>query len=158
MSKALSPRWATRSVDLVHVPLLPVSPEHPGEDGPDRPGGAVCFHPAGLLQRVFTAAGEVEAAEWALDQVLEAVASGEEMGIGLDVTPLDGALESARWALDRAVSALRAEIRSAARHGVPLVLLAEASATDVGELRSVLRPADALAGPGPVPGGLAAAG
>jgi len=159
MSTALSlrfPRSTARSADLVHVPLLPASPdrEGPGPAGPDRPDGDLGFHPARLLQRVFTAAGEAEAAEWALDQVLDAAASGEELGIGLDVAPLDGALESARWALDRAVGTLHAEIRSAARHGVPLVLLAEASATDVGDVRSMLHPA----GPGAVSGELAVAG
>jgi hypothetical protein len=99
-----------------------------------------------------------EAAEWALDQVLEVAASGEEVGVGFDVAPLDGALESACWSLDRAVGALHAEIRAAVRHGVPLVLLAEASATDVRELRSVLHPSEAPAGPGLVVGGLATAG
>ena len=158
MSRALSLRSAARSADLVHVPLLPESPVSPIEACADHPDGSVLLHPAGLLQRVFTAAGEVEAAEWALDQVLEAAASGEEVGIGFDVAPLDGALESARWSLDRAVGALHAEIRAAERHGVPLVLLAEASATDVRELRSVLHPVDAPAGPGLVVGGLATAG
>ncbi|GAA1768952.1 hypothetical protein [Kocuria aegyptia] len=158
MSNALSFPSTTRSVDLVHVPLLPGSPERPDEACADSAGGDVGLHPAGLLQRVFTAAGEVETAEWALDQVLEAAASGEEVGIGLDVAPLDGALESAHWALDRAVEALRAELRRAARRGVPLALLAEASATDVGELRCLLHPSDALTGPDLAPGGLAAAG
>jgi hypothetical protein len=151
MSSALSPRPAFRSVDPVHVPLLP---EHPDDAAPDRQDDGLGLHPAGLLERVFTAAGEVEAAEWALDHVLDAVASGEEVGIGLDVAPLDGALESARWALDRAVGALRAEIRWAARHGVPLCLLAEASATELDEVRSVLR----SAAPGAGTGGLAVAG
>jgi hypothetical protein len=145
MSSALSPRPASRSVDPVHVPLLP---ERPGDTAPDRRDEGLGLHPAGLLQRVFAAAGEVEAAEWALDQVLDAVASGEELGIGLDVAPLDGALESARWALDRAVGALHAEIRCAARRGVPLCLLAEASATEPDEVRSVLRSAAPGAGPG----------
>lgn len=149
MGKALFPRSTARSVDLVHVPLLPGSTARPVEAGPDGPDGDLGVHHAGLLQRVFTAAGEVEAAEWALDQAHEAAASGEEVGIGLDVAPLDGALESARWALDRAVGTLHAELRCAARHGVPLVLLAEASATEVGELRSVLHPAGASGGPGP---------
>ena len=73
MSSALSPRQAFRSVDPVHVPLLP---EHPDDAAPDRQDDGLGLHPAGLLQRVFTAAGEVEAAEWALDHVLDAVASG----------------------------------------------------------------------------------
>lgn len=157
MSKALSPQSTIRSVDLVHVPLLPVPPEHPVAAGPDRPDGDPRFHRAGLVQRVFTAAGEVEAAEWALDQALEAAASGEEVGVGVDVAPLDGALESARWVLDRAVDALHAEIRAAAHHGVPLALLAEASVTEVGEIRSVLGAADSPAGPGRASGELAAA-
>jgi hypothetical protein len=151
MSSALSPRPASRSVDPVHVPLLPERPDDAvrarRDDGPG-------LHPAALLQRVFTAAGEVEAAEWALDQVLDAVASGEEVGIGLDVAPLDGALESARWGLDRSVGVLHAEIRCAARRGVPLCLLAEASATELDEVRSVLR----AAGPGAGLRGLAVAG
>lgn len=154
MSKELSPPSTARSVDPVHVPLLAGFPE---QAGPERPDGDLGFHPAGLLQRVFTAAGEVEAAEWAVDQVLEAAASGEEVGVGLDVAPLDGALESARWALDRAVGELHAEIRSAARRGVPLVLLAEAAATGIGELRSVLVSSGAPAAPWPAAGGLAAA-
>ncbi len=163
MSKALSPQ-STRSADLVHVPLLPepavppAPPEGPAGPGSDRPGGDLRFQRAGLLQRVLTAAGEAEAAEWALDQALEAAASGEEVGIGLDVAPLDGALESARWSLDRAVEALHAEIRTAARHGVPLARLAEASGAETAELQSVLRhPADAPSDPGLGPGGLAAA-
>ncbi|MFE7629335.1 hypothetical protein [Kocuria sp. NPDC057446] len=151
MSSALSPRPTSRSVDPVHVPLLP---EHPDDAAPDRQDEDLGLHPAGLLQRVFAAAGEVEAAEWALDRVLDAVASGEEVGIGLDVAPLDGALESARWSLDRAVGALHAEIRCAARRGVPLVLLAEASVTELDEVRSVLR----SAAPGAGLGGLPAAG
>ncbi|MFI7744293.1 hypothetical protein [Kocuria rhizosphaericola] len=157
MSKALSRQSTARSVDVVPVPLLPGSPEPPVAAGRDDPDGGLRFHRPGPLQRVFTAAGEVEAAEWALDQVLEAAASGEEVGVGLDVAPLDGALESARWVLDRAVAALHAEIRGAARHGVPSALLAEASATEEAELRSVLAVADAPAGAGPAPGGLGAA-
>ncbi|MEX5262036.1 hypothetical protein [Kocuria sp. CPCC 205263] len=151
MSSSLFPRPTPRSVDPVHVPLLP---ERPDDAAPGRQDDGLGLHPAGLLQRVFTAAGEVEAAEWALDQVLDAVASGEELGIGLDVAPLDGALESARWALDRSAGALHAEIRCAARRGVPLCLLAEASATALDEVRSML----GSAAPGAGVRGLAVAG
>ncbi|MFI7585298.1 hypothetical protein ACH9DO_16125 [Kocuria sp. M1N1S27] len=138
MSSARSPQSTTRSADLVHVPLLPVPPGAPVATCPDGPVGDPRFRRAGLVQEVFTAAGEVEAAQWALDQVLEAAASGEEVGVGVDVAPLDGALESAHWALDRAVGVLHAELRAAAQHGVPLAVLTEASALELDEVRSVL--------------------
>ena len=141
MSSAVSPRSTIRSADLVHVPLLPLpseEPETPAVDGDPR------FHHAALAQRVLTAAGEVEAAEWMRDQVLEDVASDEEIGVGLDIGPVDGALETARWALDQAVSALHAEIRAAAERGVPLALLSEASALGVEELRLLLAAAPAV--------------
>lgn len=138
MSSARSPQSTTRSADLVHVPLLPALPGAPVAAGAGRPVGDPRFRRAGLVQAVFTAAGEVEAAQWALDQVLEDAASGEEVGVGVDVAPLDGALESAHWALDRAVGALHAEVRAAAQDGVPLAVLAEASALEVDEVRSVL--------------------
>lgn len=157
MSSARSPQSTTRSVGLVHVPLLPVPPGRPVAAGPDSPVGDPRFRRSGLVEAVFTAAGEVEAAQWALDQILEAAASGEEVGVGVDVAPLDGALESAHWALDRAVGALHAELRAAAQHGVPLAVLAEASALELDEVRSVL----GAAGPGGAalpPGELAPAG
>lgn len=92
-----------------------------------------------LIQRVLVAAGEVEEAEWTLDQVLDAAAtSAEEVGLGLDVAPVDGALESARWALDQAVAALHAELRAAADSGVPLTDLAEASGLQASALRTAL--------------------
>lgn len=91
------------------------------------------------IQRVLVAAGEVEEAEWALDQVLDAAAtSDEEIGLGFDVAPVDGALESARWALDQAVAALHAELRAAADAGVPLTDLAEASGLQPSALRTAL--------------------
>lgn len=156
MNSAPSPQPMTRPVDLVHVPLPPAGPDVPVEAGAGRPGGDPRFRRAGLVREVFTAAGEVEAAQWALDQALEAAASGEEVGIGLDVAPLDGALESARWTLDQAVDTLHAGLRAAARHGVPLAVLAEAAALEVDEVRSVLG-ACAPAGPGPTSGELAPA-
>lgn len=164
MSKALSPRSTTRSADSTPAPLLtapavapmlPVPPEQSEQsvaDGPDHPDGDPHVHRAGLLERVLVAVGEVEAVEWALDQLLEDAASGEEVGIGLDVAPLDGALESARWALDGAVGALHAELRFAASRGVPLALLAEVSGTEIGELRSVLSPSGSPGAPGRPPG------
>lgn len=152
MSNAVSPQPTPRPTDLLPVPLLPrpaaAVPGGPAQAGDPR------FQHAGLLRRVFTAAGEVEAAEWGLDQVLDdAATSCEEVGLGFDVAPVDGALESARWTLDQAVSTLHEELRAAARHGVPLALLCEASALEARELRPVLEVPEPPAGPGaPVTG------
>lgn len=137
MSKAVFPQSATRSTDLARTPLLPLSPEAPVDAGDL--AGDPRFHHAELVRRVFTAAGEVEAAEWALDQALDdAAASDDEIGVGLDVAPVDGTLETARWALDQATSTLHAEILAASRCGVPLEVLAEASALEICVLRAVL--------------------
>lgn len=150
MSKAVSPQPTTRSTDLPPAPLLPLSPDLSGDAGDL--AGDPRFRHAELVQRVFTAAGEVEAAEWALDQALDdAAASDDEIGVGFDVAPLDGTLETARWALDQATSALHAQLRAAARHGVPPAVLAEASALDACALRAVLDEAEVL------PAGLPAA-
>lgn len=149
MSKAVFPQSTARSTDLVRAPLLLLSPEAPADAG--SLAGDPRFHHAELARRVFTAAGEVESAEWALDQALDdAAVSDDEIGVGLDIAPVDGALETARWALDQATSALHAEIRAASRHGVPLAVLAEVSALEVRELRAVLDVADTTALPAAV--------
>lgn len=149
MSKAVFPQSTTRSADLAHTPLLPLSPEVP--TGAGGLAGDPRFRRAELVRRVFTAAGEVEAAEWALDQALDdAAVSDDEIGVGMDVAPVDGTLETARWALDQATSALHAEIRAASRHGVPLAVLAEASALEACELRAVLDVRDTTALPAAV--------
>lgn len=146
MSQAVPPQSTTHPDGVLRVPLLPlpedppVRAERPTGDGDPR------FLHTVLLQRVFTAAGEVEAAEWELDQILDdAAVSGQEIGVGLDVGPVDGILESARWVLDQAVSTLHAEIRTAAHQGLPVVLLAEASALEAEEIRSVLAAAPQVA-------------
>lgn len=144
MNEAMPHRSTAWTVGSVHAPFLPVArgcfverDEVPEVDD-------VPFLHSALCQRVFTAAGEVEAAEWVLDGTLaDAGASDGEIGVGLDVAPVDGALESARWALDQAVDALHAEIAAAARRGVPVPLLAEASGLDAEELGSVLDAAGA---------------
>ncbi len=149
MSKAVFPQSTTRSADRAHTPLLPLSPEVPADGG--GLAGDPRFHHAELVRRVFTAAGEVEAAEWALDQALDdAAVSDDEIGVGMDIAPVDGTLETARWALDQATSALHAEIRAASRHGVPLAVLAEVSALEVRELHAVLDVPDATALPAAV--------
>jgi len=142
MSKAVSPQpqqstaW---SVEAVHVPLLPPAPELHVEAERPACGSDPRFLHSWFTQRVLTAAGEVESAEWMLDRVLgDAAESDAEIGIGLDVAPLDGALESARWALDQAVSGLNAELRNAAQHGVPLESLARTCALEVEDVRAVL--------------------
>ena len=56
-------------------------------------------------------------------QVLsDAAESDEEIGVGLDVEPVDGALESARWSLDQAVCVLHDMMRWSASHGVTAAL------------------------------------
>lgn len=141
MSKAMSQQSTAWAVETVHAPFLPVTREAlTGGEGVHATGNTdVRFLAPALCQRVFTAAGEVEAAEWALDRtVADAAASEYEIGVGLDVEPVDVALESARWALDQAVHALHAEIAAAARHGVPVHLLAEASGLDAAQIGSLL--------------------
>ncbi len=140
MSKSVSPQSAARSTDLDPTPLLPLSPEAPAAAGQPP-----CCHEE-LVQSVFTAAGEVETAEWALDRALdEAAGSDDEIGVGFDVAPVDGTLETARWALDQATSVLHAQIRAASRAGVPVAVLAEASALGAHELAAVLDAADPAA-------------
>ncbi|MUN64233.1 hypothetical protein GMA12_13990 [Kocuria sediminis] len=153
MSKAVSPQSAARSTDLDPTPLLPLSPEAPAAAGePPR-----CHEE--LLQCVFTAAGEVETAEWALDRALdEAADSDDEIGVGFDVAPVDGTLETARWALDQATSVLHTQIRAASRAGVPVAVLAEASALSAHELAAVLDAAGAATSPAAPPAALPTAG
>jgi hypothetical protein len=141
MSKAVPQQSTPLAAESVHVPLLP-SPEEPAPaPGPEVSAGEWNLrfrHPA-LVERVFTAAGEVESAEWTLDQVLDDAAESDgEIGVGLDVEPVDSALESARWALDQAVSELHEAVREAATHGVSVDVLAEASGLEVGGVRAVL--------------------
>jgi hypothetical protein len=160
MSKAVSvqrPQSTTRSMDSVHVPLLSAGTELLDADGLSGSADPRFFH-SRLVQQVFTAAGEVEEAEWALDQVLQDGMSHDEIGVGLDVAPVDGALESARWALDQAVSALHAEIRRAARHGVSACALADAAAMDVVDVQALLDEVVVAEPARAVPGELAAAG
>lgn len=141
MSRTVSPQSAARSTELDPAPLLPLSPEAAAAGEPPR-----C--PEEVVQRVFTAAGEVEVAEWAMDRALdEAAGSDDEIGVGFDVAPVDGTLETARWALDQATSALHAQIRAASRVGVPVAVLAEASALEAHELAAVLAAADAATSP-----------
>ncbi len=141
MSASDPTRPMTAPVALVPDPLPPLPdgrlvaaiPEDLARDSDPRQ------RPVDLIQRVLVAAGEVEEAEWALDQVLDAAAtSDEEIGLGSDVAPVDSALESARWALDQAVAALHAELRAAADSGVPLTDLVEASGLSAGALRTAL--------------------
>ena len=141
MSKAVPQQSTTWAAETVHVPLLPVPAESRGPSGADigHGGADPRFLRPALVDQVFAAAGAVESAEWMLDQVLDdAAASDEEIGVGLDVGPIDGALESAHWALDQAVSALYDTIRSAASSGVTVAVLAEASALDAEEVLAVL--------------------
>jgi hypothetical protein len=131
----------TPPTDLVPDPLAPIPDGRPAAGLPEEAAenGNAQQRQADLVQRVLVAAGEVEEAEWALDQVLDAAAtSGEEIGLGFDVAPVDGALESARWALDQAVAALHADLRTAADSGVPLTDLAEASGLHASALRTAL--------------------
>lgn len=144
MSKAVPQQSTPLAADSVHVPLLPLPGE--GALAPDAEATAVDrdarFHHPVLVERVFTAAGEVESAEWTLDQVLDDAAESDgEIGVGLDVEPVDAALESARWALDQAVSELHEAVREAASHGVSVDVLADASGLEVGGVRAVLEAA-----------------
>lgn len=142
MSKAVSPQLpqsTTWSVDAVHVPLLPAACEPPaGAADPTGDADPRFLHDR-FAQRLLVAAGEAESAEWMLDHVLgDAAETVAELGVGLDVEPLDSVLESALWALDQATGLLHAELRSAVRHGVPLEAAARAAALDVEEVRAVL--------------------
>ena len=161
MSKAVPQQSTTWAAETVHAPLLSLPAECLDASGVDLcagDGDPRFLRPA-LVEQVFTAAGEVESAEWMLDQVLDdAAASDEEIGVGLDVEPIDGALESARWSLDQAVSALHDTIRSAAGHGVSVAVLAEASALEVEEVRAVLEAPGDAAGTVQEPAALAPSG
>lgn len=137
-------RPMTPPTGLVADPLAPVPDGRPAAGLPEdfAENGDAQQQQTDLIQRVLVAAGEVEEAEWALDQVLDAAAtSDEEIGLGFDVAPVDGALESARWALDQAAAALHAELRAAANSGVPLTDLAEASGLQASALRTALNAA-----------------
>lgn len=152
MSKAEPQQSTTWAAEAVHVPLLCLPAERTDASEAALHAGDPRFLRPALVQQVFTAAGEVESAEWMLDQVRDdAMASDDEIGVGLDVEPVDGALESARWNLDQAVCALHHAIRSAASYGVTVADLAEVSALDVEEVRAVLEapalPAGADLGP-----------
>jgi hypothetical protein len=137
-------RPMTFPAGLVPDPLPPLPDGPPAAGLPEglAGNGNALERRADPIQRVLVAAGEVEEAEWALDQVLDAAAtSDEEIGLGLDVAPMDGALESARWALDQAVAALHAQLRAAADAGVPLTDLADASGLQISALRTALNAA-----------------
>lgn len=163
MSKAVPPQSTTRPAETVHVPLLPPPSELPEMlGGCSEQGGDPRFRHAQCVQRVFAAAGEVETAEWTLDQVLDdAAVSAGEIGVGYDVEPVDGALESAQWALDQAVSVLHDSLRDAARHGASVDVLAEVAVLEVEEVRAVLDADEAVGAgsfrPGVLNGALAAA-
>lgn len=163
MTKAVPPQPATRPAEALHVPLLPEPSELPEAPGDRREqDGDPRFCHAQYVQRVFAAAGEVETAEWTLDQVLDdAAGSDGEVGVGYDVEPVDGALESARWALDQAVGVLHESLREAARHGAATDVLAEAAALETGEVQAVLAAGDAAGAgsfrPGVLNGAIAAA-
>ena len=141
MSAPVPARPMTPPAGLAPDPLGPLPDGRPAAAIPeDLAGdGDARERQTDLIQRVLVAAGEVEEAEWALDQVLDAAAtSDEEIGLGFDVAPVDGALESARWALDQAVAALHAELRAAADSGIPLTDLVEASGLQASALRTAL--------------------
>ena len=163
MTEAVPPQSTTGSAESVHAPLLPVPSELPeGLGAGSERVGDPRFRHMQRVQHVFAAAGEVETAEWTLDQVLGDVAvSAGAVGVGYDVEPVDGALESAQWALDQAVSVLHDRLRDAARHGVTVDVLAEAAALETEEVRAVLGTEDAAGAgsfrPGVLNGALAAA-
>lgn len=94
------------------------------------------FHPF-FTRRVLAAAGRAETAEWAVDQQLaEAGGPGDP---DRRRWLLEAGTETARWELDQAVSALHAELRLAARHGVPFSDLAEAAGLDEETVTAALR-------------------
>ena len=141
MSTPVPERPMSPAADLVPAPLAPLPDGLPAAAIPEDlgGGGGPGRWQTDSIQRVLVAAGEVKEAEWALDQVLNAAAtSDEEIGLGFDVAPVDGALESARWALDQAVAVLHAQLRAAADSGVPLIDLAEASGLQTSALRTAL--------------------
>ncbi|MFI7482105.1 hypothetical protein ACH9EU_06770 [Kocuria sp. M1R5S2] len=143
MSKAVPQQSTPPATDSVHVPLLQLPDEGALAPDVEAVDGEVRFHHPVLVERVFTAAGEVESAEWTLDQVLDDAAESDgEIGVGFDVEPVDAALESARWALDQAVCELHRALRQAASHGVALAVLAEASGLGADGVRAVLAAAE----------------
>ncbi|MUN64523.1 hypothetical protein GMA12_15460 [Kocuria sediminis] len=97
------------------------------------------FHPF-FARRVLAAAGRAETAEWTLDQQLaEDDASQGHDDAARHVWLLDAGAETAQWELDQAVEALHAELRLAARHGVPLAALSEAAGLDEESVVAALR-------------------
>ncbi|KLU09088.1 hypothetical protein [Kocuria sp. SM24M-10] len=97
------------------------------------------FHPF-FTRRVLAAAGRAETAEWTLDQQLAEDDTSEGCeSAARHVWLLDAGAETAQWELDRAVDALHAELRLAARHGVPLAALSEAAGLDEESVLAALR-------------------
>lgn len=125
-----------------------------------------------FTRRVLAAAGRAETAEWSFDQqVAETPAPlGREDDASRRLWLFEAGTEAARWELDQAVHALHAELRLAARHGVPFAALAEAAGLDEGAVTAAIRHdpaatgaeltevrATAAAHPAPAEGGLGAA-
>ncbi|MGX5358476.1 hypothetical protein [Kocuria sp. KH4] len=97
------------------------------------------FHPF-FTRRVLAAAGRVETAEWTLDQQLaEDDAFPGQDDAAQDVWLLAAGAETAQWELDQAREALCAELRVAARHGVPLAALSRAAGLDEDFVVAALR-------------------
>lgn len=105
------------------------------------------FHPF-FTRRVLAAAGRAETAEWTLDQQLaeDDAAQGHD-DAARHVWLLEAGTETAQWELDQAVDALRAELRLAARHGVPLAALSAAACLDEESVVAALRHDRAPAAP-----------
>lgn len=103
-----------------------------------------------FTRRVLAAAGRVETAEWSFDQqVAETPALlGGEDDDARRLWLFEAGAESARWDLDRAVHALHAELRLAARHGVPFAALAEAAGLDDETVTAAIRHDPAATGAG----------
>lgn len=147
MSSALSPRdeqpvlWADDPAPSPLLSDLHDLIDEPAEAPEEEVAGVADprFLRAELERRVLAAAGEVESAEWALDRTREEAAwGGAEIGVGLDVEPVDSELETARWSLDQAVRRLHAELHRAARHGLPVEDIARAASLEPGEVGAVL--------------------
>ncbi|MGQ1795778.1 hypothetical protein ACT4S5_01365 [Kocuria oceani] len=103
---------------------------------------AVLFRPF-FTRRVLAAAGRVEAAEWSLDQQLARFRTLDLDGAGGPAAVLrafGAAVRAERRRLDRALGELRAELRLAARHGVPLARLAREASLSGQDLMAALSP------------------
>lgn len=101
---------------------------------------AVLFRPF-FTRRVLAAAGRVEAAEWSLDQQLAQFRTLDLDGAGGPAAVLrafGAAVRAERRRLDRALGELRAELRLAARHGVPLARIAREASLSEQDLAVVL--------------------